>query len=119
MRLPRIKLQGKSVVYHCMSRIVGKEHLLDELCRYKLVGLIKRLCRFCGIELLGWCVMSNHFHMLVRVPAEQNPSDEELIGRMEALYGKDGGLVQVARECFLKHGKVPGDIRGRMLRRMG
>lgn len=119
MRLPRIKLQGKTVLYHCMSRIVGKEHLLDQLCKYKLEGLIKRLCRFCGIELVSHCVMSNHFHILVRVPAEQNPSDEELIKRMEALYGKDGGLVQLARQGLQKQGKVPEDIRSKMLRRMG
>jgi len=119
MRLPRIKLQGKSTVYHCMSRIVGKEHLMDELCRYKMEGLIKRQCRFCGIDLVSHCVMTNHFHMLVRVPAEQDPSDEELIQRMEALYGKDGRLVQIAREGLEKQGKVPEEIRSRMLRRMG
>lgn len=119
MRLPRIKLHGKTTVYHCMSRIVGKEHLLDWFCRYKLVGLIKRLCRFCGIDLLTWCVLSNHFHMLVRVPELQNPSDEELIQRMEVLYGKDGRLVQLAREALNRHGKVPEDIRAKMLKRMG
>lgn len=119
MRLPRIKLQGKTTVYHCMSRIVGKEDLLDEQCKYKMEGLMKQLCQFCGIELVRYCVMGNHFHMLVRVPGEQNPSDEELIGRMEALYGRDGRLVRLAREGLQKEGKVPEDIRSRMLRRMG
>jgi REP element-mobilizing transposase RayT len=102
-----------------MSRIVGKEHLLDELSKYTLEGLIKRMCRFCGIELVTHCVMSNHFHILVRVGGEQNPSDEELIKRMEALYGKRGRLVELAREGLGKEGKVPEDIRSRMLRRMG
>lgn len=119
MRLPRIKLQGKSVVYHCMSRIVGREPLLDQLCRYKLVGLIKRMCRFCGVELITHCVLNNHFHILVWVPAVQDLSDEELLRRMELLYGKDGEVVQVAREGFERDGKVPEEIRQRMLKRMG
>jgi len=42
-----------------------------------------------------------------------------LIQRMEALYGKDGRLVQIAREGLEKQGKVPEEIRSRMLRRMG
>jgi len=119
MRLPRLKLQGEIAVYHCMSRIVGREDLLDELCRYKLVRLMKRLSRFCGVDLITWNVLRNHFHLLVIVPERQDPSDEELIRRMEALYGRDGKLVQLAREGLSVHGKVPEDIRVKMLRRMG
>ncbi len=119
MRLPRIKLHGKTVVYHCMSRIVGKEPLLDQLCKYKLSALIKKVCRFCGMELITWCVMNNHLHVLVRVPETQNPTDKELIKRMEKLYGKRGTLVQLAREGLERTGKVPADIRDKMLKRMG
>jgi len=65
--------------------------------------------------------MSNHFHVLVRVPAEQNPTDEELIERMEALYGKgkQAGLVALAREGLKERGRVDPDLREQMVVRMG
>jgi len=65
--------------------------------------------------------MSNHFHVLVRVPAEQNPTDEELIERMEALYGKgkQAGLVALAREGLKERGRVDPDLREQMVARMG
>ncbi|MEY4692573.1 MAG: hypothetical protein RIT19_2898, partial [Verrucomicrobiota bacterium] len=37
MRLARIKgPEGAAAVYHCISRTVGGERLLDEACREKL-----------------------------------------------------------------------------------
>ncbi|MBM3878988.1 MAG: transposase, partial [Verrucomicrobia bacterium] len=79
MRLTRIKVKGRSAVYHCVSRIVGAQRLLDDLGKETLVRLLRRLATFCGLEVITYCIMSNHFHVLVRVPAEQNPTDEELV----------------------------------------
>ncbi|MBM3883919.1 MAG: hypothetical protein FJ387_30155, partial [Verrucomicrobia bacterium] len=62
-------------------------------------------------------------HVLVRVPAEQNPTDEELVERMKALYGKakprEAGLLYEAEKGLHDHGRVDADIRERMLARMG
>ena len=40
-----------------------------------------------GVELYTFAIMSNHFHLLVRVPRKKTVSDAELLRRMEALYG--------------------------------
>jgi len=121
MRSTRIKVKGRTAVYHCVSRIVGAQRLLDDLGKETLVRLLRRLATFCGLEVVTYCIMSNHFHVLVRVPAEQNPTDEELIERMEALYGKgkQAGLVALAREGLKERGRVDPDLRQRMLARMG
>jgi len=119
----RIKVKGRLAVYHCVSRIVGAQRLLDDLGKEALVRLLRRLATFCGLEVITYCIMSNHFHVLVRVPAEQNPTDEELFERMKALYGKakprEAGLLYEAEKGLHEHGRVDPDIRERMLARMG
>ncbi|MBM3879266.1 MAG: transposase [Verrucomicrobia bacterium] len=123
MRTTRIKVKGRPAVYHCVSRIVGAQRLLDDLGKETLVRLLRRLATFCGLEVITYCIMSNHFHVLVRVPAEQNPTDEELVERMKALYGKakprEAGLLSEAEKGLHEHGRVDADIRERMLARMG
>ncbi|MBM3883970.1 MAG: hypothetical protein FJ387_30410, partial [Verrucomicrobia bacterium] len=104
-------------------RIVGAQRLLDDLGKETLVRLLRRLATFCGLEVITYCIMSNHFHVLVRVPAEQNLTDEELVERMKALYGKaklrEAGLLYEAEKGLHEHGRVDADIRERMLARMG
>ena len=47
---------------------------------------------FCGVEILTYCLMSNHFHILVRVPekelADSETDDVELLQRFTRLYGE-------------------------------
>ncbi|MEM7394586.1 MAG: chemotaxis protein CheW, partial [Verrucomicrobiota bacterium] len=45
--------------------------------------------RFTGIEVLTFCLMDNHFHLLLKVdPEKKYVSEKELLQRIEALYGK-------------------------------
>ena len=119
MRMARIKLQGRTAVYHCISRVVGGQHLLDDLGKETLVRILRQMAAFCGLEVITYCMMSNHFHLLVRVPEKQNPTDAELLERMIGLYGKKGVLVQVARQALKARGKIDADLRQGMLERMG
>ena len=36
---------------------------------------IGRLSAFCGVEVLTYCIMSNHFHLLIRIPEYREVSD--------------------------------------------
>ncbi len=52
------------------------------------VNLMRRLETFCGVQVLTYCLMSNHFHLLVRVPGSKPAlSDEELVERVRVLNG--------------------------------
>lgn len=84
--MARIKVHGRRIaVSHCMSRVVGGQTLLDDIGKEKLVEIVWQLASFCGLEVITYCIISNHVHVLVRVPGEQNPSDQELVERLEAL----------------------------------
>jgi len=75
--------------YHVMSRIAHRGYMLTPEERTLLLGIMKRSAEFCGVELIGFCVMSNHFHALVHVPPARELSDEEYVARYEAWKGGD------------------------------
>ena len=86
MRRSRVKVEGEGF-YHVVSRIGGKRFLIDETEKRILLGMIRGAAAFSGVELYTYAVMSNHFHLLVRVPRKREVSDRELEKRMLALYG--------------------------------
>jgi REP element-mobilizing transposase RayT len=119
MRLARIKLEGQAAVYHCISRIVGGQFLLGDQEKEKMRELIWKQARFCGLEVVSYCVMSNHFHVLVRAPASQNVSDSELIERAKIFYKKGSRYLHVLEETLKTQRKLPRDLRSGLLERMG
>ena len=87
MRRPRVKAEGEGF-YHVVSRIGGRRFLIDEAEKGVLLGMIRAAAAFSGVELYTFAIMSNHFHLLVRVPRRREVPDAELLRRMEALYGR-------------------------------
>ncbi len=72
-----------------MSRIVGGQMLLGDREKEVLRRLLWRVADFSGVEVLTYSIMSNHFHVLVRVPEKDRPvSDAELLRRFKVLYPK-------------------------------
>lgn len=88
MRRARIKVAAEegTAVYHCMSRTVNGEHLLDDTCREVLRHQLWRIADFCGLEIITYAVLANHFHVLVRVPLKRPVNDQELLRRYHVLY---------------------------------
>ncbi len=56
-----------SAIYHCISRVVNREMVLHSAEKEEFVRLMRLYERFCGVRILTFCVMSNHFHLLVEV----------------------------------------------------
>lgn len=114
-----MKVVGQSAVYHCVTRVVGGAMLLDNQAKEVLRKQIWYMARFCGIEVLTYCIMTNHFHVLVRVPGKQAVNDEQLLVRFSELYGRQKGRVE-ALEAILKKGGRDAQVeREKLLARMG
>jgi REP element-mobilizing transposase RayT len=88
MRVSRIKIHGEDAVYHCISRTVNGERLFDEDAKEMLRRQMWQIADYCGVVILTYAVMENHFHMLVRVPKKAPISDEEHLRRYRLLYPK-------------------------------
>ena len=78
---------------------------------------------FCGVEVLAYCVMSNHFHLMVKVPEPQAISDDELLRRYRLLYDEKNCPPSSPRpqvlEGLLRADEREGrELRERILARM-
>ena len=72
--------------YHLISRVAHRAFYLNEEERTRFVERMRRVAYFSCVEILAYCVMSNHFHVLVYVPAPCELSEEEVLARVQALY---------------------------------
>ncbi|MEN8155058.1 MAG: transposase [Acidobacteriota bacterium] len=91
-RSRRIKIKGEAAYYHIMSRTVGNEFLLNREEKEKFVEIIKRFSRLYFVKIIGYCVMSNHFHLLIRMDPSYQYKDEDVIRRLKEFYGKEDKL---------------------------
>ena len=62
--------------YHVMSRTVGGEIFFDDVEKEALKTLIWKMARFCRVRVLTYCVMGNHFHVLVEMPDKEKLKEE-------------------------------------------
>jgi putative transposase len=120
MRTTRFKLPREtSAVYHCISRIVGGEFLLlPATVKERLRTMMRRQAAFCGVQIITYSLMSNHFHILTRVPAESDLSDQDLLKRVETFYGKAAPEALQLAESIRIGGSIPEQDRVRLLKRM-
>jgi len=89
MRTRRLKAPPSHprAYYHCLSRVVNRDFVFGPTEREQFVRYLREYEAFCGVRVLTFCILSNHFHLLVEVPAKptQPLSAEELLVRLEAL----------------------------------
>ena len=89
MRKARLKIPGDREVgyYHCISRVVHRQMLLGTAEKEKFVQIMREYEEFCEVKVLTFCVMANHFHILVEIPKRpaKPPSAEDLLKKLERL----------------------------------
>lgn len=93
----RIKLVGQTAVYHAISRTVNGEIYFSDEEKEVIRTMVDRVAQFSGVEVLTYCLMSNHFHILVRIPEAPEVSDQELVRRYRILHD---GLSEKIREML-------------------
>ena len=85
MRKIRILGRSRTNYYHLMSRIVSGDFLLGDQEKEFFRITMRKLERFMGVKVLTYCIMSNHFHILLEVPEVKDLSDEEILNRLKGL----------------------------------
>ena len=83
----RVRLIVADGTYHVMSRIAHREFFLNEKERGRLLEIAKRSAWFCGVELLAYTVLSNHFHLEVHVPMAMPLSEGAVLARYAVWKG--------------------------------
>jgi len=75
-RIARLKMKGEPAIYHVMSRTALDGFVLEDMEKEYLLKLIKRLSRVYFAEVMGFCLMGNHFHLLVRMHPGEDYDEE-------------------------------------------
>ena len=81
----RVKDYG--TVHHLVSRIAHRVYFLKDEERSDFLEMVRRSAEFVGVRLLGWCVMGNHFHLLVYLPEPETIDECEVLRRYGVLKG--------------------------------
>lgn len=89
----------KPAIYHCISRVVDRRFVLGDVEREKFRTFMRMQENFSGCRVLAYCVMSNHFHILLEVPPmpDGGITDEVLLKRLSAT-SSEAFVAEVAKE---------------------
>ncbi len=86
--------------YHCLSRVVDRRIVFHAAEKEVFRSILRKLERFLGVKVVTYCLMGNHFHLLLEVPDKETMPKldaEQLLELLPLLY--DEVLVdQVRRE---------------------
>ena len=96
MRQPRFispTAETSSSIYHCVSRVVDRDFKFGPQEKDVFVRMMREYEDFCGVQVLAYCVMSNHYHVLVEVPpkvkgAAVAMTDEDFLTKIKRLYSR-------------------------------
>jgi REP-associated tyrosine transposase len=92
-RIARMVISDETAVYHVMSRTALGGFPLGDIEKDFLLDLIKRYSSLYLVEILGFCLMGNHFHLLVRMFPGHKFTDEAIKKRYIEFYGDDGAFA--------------------------
>ncbi len=87
-RIRRLINEWEPTIYHVMSRTALDGYPLDDIEKDTLVDLIKSFSKLYLVDVLGFCIMGNHFHLMVRVYPQDHYSDDEMLSRLRRFFGK-------------------------------
>ena len=98
-------------VHHLISRIAHRVYFLTDEERGDFLEIVRRAAMFSGIQLIGWCVMGNHFHLLVYLPAPHFAEEKEVIERYGALKGMQAASSVAAMFIEWRRQGEAGELR--------
>jgi len=88
-RTTRLIINDETAVYHVMSRTALDGFPLGDVEKDFMLDLIRRYSALYFVEILGFCLMGNHFHILVKMFPEYKFTDRDIQKRYEAFYGDE------------------------------
>jgi hypothetical protein len=110
MRTARLLGTGRSF-YHVMSRVVDRRRVFEAKDKEIFRKILRNQEAFTGVRIVTYCLMSNHFHLLLEVPDREAlaPLDEEgLLAVLPRLY--PGDVVEGVKQEFAR-ARAAGDER--------
>jgi len=65
----KLRIQYPGAIYHVMNRGDRREAIYeDDQDRHRFLETLNRTCEKTGWQVHAYCLMSNHFHLVVETP---------------------------------------------------
>lgn len=99
MRALRLLGEGRSF-YHCISRVVDRRKVFEGRDKEVFRKTMRNLEKFMGVRVVTYCLMGNHFHLLVEVPepGSLRPLSEEELRGLLPLLNDSGTVATIEQE---------------------
>ena len=77
---------------------------LDDKEKTRAVELLRRVEEFCGVMVLAYAIMSNHFHIFIFVPEPEEIDDEKARRGYAFMYGNadDWDVIRDSHEKSMR-----------------
>lgn len=109
-------------IYHVTSRVVHRQLLFSPDAKEEFRKFLRMYERFSGCRVLSYCVMTNHFHILLEVPPMPEKgesidgvhlgiSQDELLRRLGGLYSQTT-VAAVEQELLQARQLIAGKYEG-------
>jgi len=108
--------------FHVMSRTCGGTVFFDDVEKEALRRVMRRMAVFCEVEIGTYCVMGNHFHILLRVPNraqflerfEGEEGEARLLEHLKVLYSKEHLRQLVEQMADWREKGLEGEVQRRL-----
>jgi len=84
-RTRRLKIVGDEAYYHIISKTVGGEYYLKDTEK-EYLSLVRGCSSLYFVKAIGFCIMSNHFHLLVKTINNSEISNDDVTARIGDFY---------------------------------
>ena len=65
----KLRMEYAGAIYHVINRGDRREPIFrDDQDRQRFVETLGEACRKAGWEVQAWCLMNNHFHLVMETP---------------------------------------------------
>ncbi|MFH0727594.1 MAG: hypothetical protein V2B19_14790 [Pseudomonadota bacterium] len=85
-RFSRLLIPDQRTVYHVMSGTALDGFPFQDTDKDRIVDMIKRFSLLYFVEVLGFCIMGNHFHILVRMIPDHHFTDDDIKTRFARFF---------------------------------
>jgi REP element-mobilizing transposase RayT len=92
-RMPRFLISHRQTTYHVVSRTALDGFPLSEREKSLLLDIMQNLSAVYFCQVLGFCLMGNHFHLLVTMFPEDEITDESVAASFKRRYGDEYTLM--------------------------
>jgi len=86
--------KDEKTVYHVIFRTALDGFSFGDIEKEEFVKIVKQIHSVFFSDIIGFCILDNHFHLLVKIHPGRDFTDQEIKDRFLKLYGDQTELME-------------------------